>query len=315
MVLPLTASAEGGPIPYQSLLGKLRRSCSKVPIQGDTYYPSPFSLHWWVFFTNNQQDVAREESISLKRLVKGDMRWITKKTVIVWEIDKVNRVLTLPQPSSDKLSSALKAIPRKAARVSKCKWSHLLCMLRIMVWKIYREAGMFSRIHYVLIAVDAHLILLTSPIHVELNLSRCFIASLADSTAYLSKIHPNPLTCTGTTDESLDGVGRVCHIPISKWFVWSLPMVSTTAQILVVGKNPEGYLTINYPYNMHTSKHLLFSWRHCSTLKPQWITRQQRSGNGKVESAPPQKWDLSYTRHHGFSTRNVPMCLCCAFIG
>ena len=42
-----------------------------------------------LFRPNNKDDIAREESISLKKFCKGDAAWSTQKVVLGWAIDTV----------------------------------------------------------------------------------------------------------------------------------------------------------------------------------------------------------------------------------
>ena len=48
-----------------------------------------------LFLPNNEEDNAREDPISLKKLRKGDTAWSTQKVIIGWSIDTVKQVLTL----------------------------------------------------------------------------------------------------------------------------------------------------------------------------------------------------------------------------
>ena len=49
-----------------------------------------------LFRLKNKDNVAWEEPISLNKLRKGDAAWSTQKVVLVWEINTVKQVLTLP---------------------------------------------------------------------------------------------------------------------------------------------------------------------------------------------------------------------------
>ena len=108
-------------------------------------------------------------------------------------------MITLPQKRQDNISSALEAIPKKAARVTKQKWLSLIGMLQISVPLITGESGMFIIIKHVLIVAEGQFIILTVPAHEKLNLWRKFIASFARRPTYLGEIYPNPPMCKGAT--------------------------------------------------------------------------------------------------------------------
>ena len=83
------------------------------------------------------------------------MSWINQKTVLVWAIDMVEQVLTLPQTSQDNQIHALEDMPKKAARVSKKKWFCLLSMLHSESLVILGSSGVFSCPHHSLGTVEA----------------------------------------------------------------------------------------------------------------------------------------------------------------
>ena len=64
-----------------------------------------------IFRPNNKDDLAREEPISLKKLRKGDAAWSTQDFVLVWAIDTVNQVLSLPADRNTNLLALIDTIP------------------------------------------------------------------------------------------------------------------------------------------------------------------------------------------------------------
>ena len=64
-----------------------------------------------LFRSNNKDDIAREEPISLKKIYKGDATWSTQKFVLGWAIDTVKQVLTLPADHKTNLLSLLDTTP------------------------------------------------------------------------------------------------------------------------------------------------------------------------------------------------------------
>ena len=74
-----------------------------------------------LFIYKNQLDVGRKDPISLKKLLKGYARCITKKTDLSWETHVFPRVLTLPQAWINKIFCYLDSITNKLSTFSKRK--------------------------------------------------------------------------------------------------------------------------------------------------------------------------------------------------
>ena len=64
-----------------------------------------------LFRPNNKENTAREETISLKKLRKGDAAWSIQKVVLGWAIDTVKQVLTLPDYCKTNLLALLDTTP------------------------------------------------------------------------------------------------------------------------------------------------------------------------------------------------------------
>ena len=75
-----------------------------------------------LFRPNDKNDIAREETISLKKLRKGDAAWSTKKVILGWAIDTAKQVLTLPEDRKSSLPALLDTIPPSASRCSRRRW-------------------------------------------------------------------------------------------------------------------------------------------------------------------------------------------------
>ena len=173
-----------------------------------------------IFRPNDQDDIAREESISLKKLRKGDAAWSTMKVILGWAIDTAKQVLTLPEDRKSSLLALLDTVPPIASRCSRRRWHKLLGTLRSTVPAIVGAAGMFTRLQHALKKANGQRINLTPPVKEELTVWRHLVASLATRPTHLREIRPHPPTWIGATDASLTGMGGVCHSPNGDWHVW-----------------------------------------------------------------------------------------------
>ena len=64
-----------------------------------------------LFRSNNKDNIAREEPISLKKLRKGNSTLSTQKVVLGWAIDTVKKLLTLKVDCKTNLLALLKTTP------------------------------------------------------------------------------------------------------------------------------------------------------------------------------------------------------------
>ena len=121
-----------------------------------------------LFRPNTKDNTVREESISLKKLRKGDATWSTQKVVLGWTIDTVKKVLTLPEDFKSNLIALLNTIPPSASRCSQQRWHKLLGTLRSTVPAIAGAAVMFTRLQHAIITAKWRRINLSTPVHAEL---------------------------------------------------------------------------------------------------------------------------------------------------
>ena len=68
-----------------------------------------------IFRPNNKDNITREEPISLKKLRKGDAAWSTQDFVLLWAIDTVKQVLSLPAERNTNLLALIDTIPPSAS--------------------------------------------------------------------------------------------------------------------------------------------------------------------------------------------------------
>jgi hypothetical protein len=75
---------------------------------------------------------ARQEPISVKKLLLGDACWTTKKNIIGWILGTLSMTISLPSNRAERLKELLDDIPRTQHRLSEEKWYTVLGELRSM---------------------------------------------------------------------------------------------------------------------------------------------------------------------------------------
>jgi hypothetical protein len=86
----------------------------------------------------------RQEPASIKKMLKGDATWATRKTILGWVVDTINMTVELPQHRVERLFELLDSVAPGQRRASANKWEKLLGELRSMVLIIPGGRGLFS---------------------------------------------------------------------------------------------------------------------------------------------------------------------------
>jgi hypothetical protein len=88
----------------------------------------------------------RSELASVKKLLKGNGAWATRKHILGWLLDTVESTLELPPHHRARLQELLDEIPLTQKRISVARWHRVLRELRSMALAIPGARGLFSHI-------------------------------------------------------------------------------------------------------------------------------------------------------------------------
>jgi hypothetical protein len=72
----------------------------------------------------------RQELASVKKLLKGDATWATRKTVLCWVLDTVDKTIQLPPHRVEQLHAILAGIPSTQRRTSTKKLQQVIGEVR-----------------------------------------------------------------------------------------------------------------------------------------------------------------------------------------
>eukprot|EP00536_Pseudo-nitzschia_multiseries_P018339 jgi/Psemu1/55134/gm1.55134_g len=86
----------------------------------------------------------RQEPASLKKMRQGDARWTTKKVILGWLIDSINKTISLPPHRVARLQEILHSISSTQRHVPIKQWHQVLGELRSMALAIPGAIGLFS---------------------------------------------------------------------------------------------------------------------------------------------------------------------------
>ena len=86
----------------------------------------------------------RQEPASVKKLLKGDGTWDTRKILLGWIIDTVNSTIELPPHHITRLQAILASVTPKMKVIAVKQWHKILGELRSMSIAIPGARGLFS---------------------------------------------------------------------------------------------------------------------------------------------------------------------------
>ena len=157
----------------------------------------------------------RQEPISVKKLLKGDGCWTTRKVILGWLIDTVQQTIALPPHRVARFLDILTSVPLHQKRITLTKWQQLLGELRSMLLGIPGARGLFSHLQEAFRHHDGKRIRLSSAVHAALTDFRWLARDLARRPTRLAEILPTPDAALGACDAARAGMGGVAFVPLN----------------------------------------------------------------------------------------------------
>ena len=190
----------------------------------------------------------RQEPASVKKLKKGDARWSTKKVVLGWLLDSVDKTISLPPHRIERLQAILADIGPTKKRISVKNWHRLLGELRSMVIGIPGARGLFSPLQEAFrTETSDHRLRLNSMVHQFLDDFRHLSETLGDRPTRIAELIPQDPSVIGTTDASGQGMGGVAFLntPLGlRPILWRHRYPKHIQSRLITFDNPRGSLSI-----------------------------------------------------------------------
>ena len=190
----------------------------------------------------NLDEPHRQEAVSLKKLLKGDGAWDTRKLILGWIIDTYRRTIELPPHRHARLQEIFDSLKGRT-RISTKKWQKVIGELRFMSLAIPGSGGLFSALQLGLKHSDKHRVRITKHIAAHLADFERLAQSLMDRPTRLGEIVPDTPVILGTVDACKAGMGgaifSVDHDPI----LWRAPFPTRIQRRLVSDAHPTGDIT------------------------------------------------------------------------
>ncbi|KAI2510214.1 hypothetical protein MHU86_4246 [Fragilaria crotonensis] len=259
---------------------------------------------------------TRKEPASIKKMLKGEACWSTKKRILGWDLDTEALTLTLPPHRLTRLREVLQWLQPPRKRLATSKWHRLLGELRSMSPALPGTRGLFSVLQHALSRGDQHRVRLTRHVYDTAADFTALVDSLAARPTRLPELVPTFPSHVGASDACQVGMGGV-------WFptdtreaplVWRSKFPTAVSNALITSDNPHGSISISdlELTGMIAQKDIV---AHASDVRERtiWIAGDNRaaiawSDKGSSTSVATRAYLLQYNalhqRHHRYLARH-----------
>ena len=191
----------------------------------------------------------RKEPNSVKKLMKGDAAWATRKVILGWIFDTVHRTIELPTHRRERFAELLASLPQHQRRTSRKKWQQLLGEFRSMILALAGGRGLLSQLQSVLTysatAKPTDRLTLSPAVHDQLDDLRLLIQGLGDRPTRWGELVDSDPSFIGAMDASADGMGGIWLDALGKLppLLWRQSFPAAVTNEVVSWANPAGKLT------------------------------------------------------------------------
>ena len=187
----------------------------------------------------------RKEPASVKKMLKGDAAWATRKRILGWDVDTVQETLHLPPHQLERLYALLDRISPPHKRVSVRVWHQLLGELRSMSPALPGSRGLFSILQHTLRHADEHRVRVTPQVWDMAADFRAIADSLHTRPTRLRELVPTTPTFIGACDACQQGMGGVWFSAHAPPIIWRQLFPRSVQRALVTSEHPAGTLSIS----------------------------------------------------------------------
>jgi hypothetical protein len=187
----------------------------------------------------------RQEPASIKKFLKGNGTWSTKKRMLGWDIDTVAKTIRLPPHRVERLFEILDSIKPYHRTVSTKQWHKVLGELRSMTLAIPGSKGLFSILQEAFRHEENERLQLSPAVHGILRDFRKLALDLSRRPTRIAELVPSEPVVLGACDAAGVGMGGVFFVPDAQTgtvipHLWRETFPSDIQAELVSFDNPHG---------------------------------------------------------------------------
>ena len=184
----------------------------------------------------------RNEAASLKKLLKGDGSWDTRKLILGWIIDTALGTIELPEHRKERLLAIFDDL-RGKRRIGKRKWQRYLGELRFVGPGVPGSAGLFGALQLGLTESTEGRVKLSQYIRDHLADFERLVRDLASRPTRLAELVTEDPTVLQAVDAAKAGMGGVVFAEGKEPRLWRAPFPPDIQKRVVSEDNPSGDLT------------------------------------------------------------------------
>ena len=251
----------------------------------------------------------------MKKMLKGDACWSTRKRILGWDLKTAAETLHLPPHRLDRLYELLDHLrpPRKRTTVK--LWHKLLGELRSMSAALPGSRGLFSVLQASLSKADRNRVRLSPAVHHMLQDFRAVADLLQARPTRMHELVPTAPTYFGACDacgQDMGGVWfhtspHIVHPPL----LWRQSYDRRTQRALITADRPKGTISISDLELMALIAHKdVLAQRHPVAERTLWMATDNRaalawSTKGSATSTAARAYLLRYNALHQRQHRYV----------
>ena len=188
------------------------------------------------------EEVTRAEAVSMKKLLKGDGKWATRKQVLGWIIDTIQGTLEIPTHRIELLHNIMNEL-RPLTRISLKRWQQIIGQLRFVAPGLPGSQGLFSALQYGLKFSNKGRIRITSHIKNHLRDFEYLLQNLTARPTRIAELVPDGPHLLQAIDACSHGMGGVIFTPEHEPVLWRQSFSPDIRQRVISEANPKGDIT------------------------------------------------------------------------
>ena len=191
----------------------------------------------------------RQEPASIKKLLKGNATWTTRKIMLGWLIDTVAGTIELPPHRVARLNEILASITPSTKVIATKQWHKVLGELCSMAIALPGARGLFSLLQEAFRHKerDRPRLRLTRDVHHILDDFRALALDIANRPTRIAELVPHYPSVIGACDAAGTGMGGVFFVPTTTGhihpYVWRQRFPHAITAAVVSFANPQGTIT------------------------------------------------------------------------
>ncbi len=184
----------------------------------------------------------RNEAVSIKKLLKGDGSWSTRKLILGWIVDTIRQTIELPPHRKLTLATIFSDLQHRT-RISRKTYEKYLGQLRFVSVAIPGSASLFCVLQNALNTSTAGRVRLNRCLQSHISTFASLAANVQHRPTHLAEIIPQEPSYLGATDAAKAGMGGVFYDSSGQGYIWRFPFPLEVQRQLVSVENPAGRIT------------------------------------------------------------------------